>query len=121
VTLQELKTMDGPDIRQGLSLTLTVHPGEGSTFPYDIEMEMLGVFNADGFKEAERHAMLLVNGASMLYGAMREMLMTITYRCMHGPVLLPSVHFIKLEQDYREKQAKIATKGTAQEAKKAKN
>lgn len=117
VSLQELKAIDGPDVRQGLSLKLTAQPGEGSTFPYDIEMEMLGVFNADGFPEADRDVMLLVNGASMLYGAMREMLMTITYRCMHGPVLLPSVHFVELEKDYREKQAKLVAAGGEQEAK----
>ena len=108
VSLHELKAVDGLDIKQGLSLTLTAQPGEGSTFPYDIEMEMMGIFNTDAFPEADRDVMLLVNGASMLYGAMREMLMTITYRCMHGPVLLPSVHFIDLEKDYKEKQAQSA-------------
>jgi len=48
---------------------------------------------------------LLVNGSSMLYSAMREMLLTITQRCMHGPVMLPSVNFIRLEKDYQEEQS----------------
>ena len=105
VSLHELTEKDGQNVRQGLSLVLTAKPSEGSAFPYDIEMEMMGVFDTNDLPESKRDVLLLVNGSSMLYSAMREMLLTITQRCMHGPVLLPSVSFVRLEKDYLEEQA----------------
>ena len=105
VSLHQLTEKDGPNVRQGLSLVLTAKPSEVCTFPYHIEMEMMGVFDTNDLPEAKRDVLLLVNGASMLYSAMREMLLTITQRCMHGPVLLPSVNFIRLEKNYLEEQA----------------
>lgn len=105
VSLHELTEKDSPNVRQGLSLVLTAKPGEGCTFPYDIEMEMMGVFDTNDLPSEKRDVLLLVNGSSMLYSAMREMLLTITQRCMHGPVMLPSVNFIRLEKDYQEEQS----------------
>lgn len=100
VTLHELDEADGPDGLQGLTVALTAKSGEGCTFPYNFEMEMMGVFDASDLPSEKRDVLLLVNGSSMLYGAMREMLLMVTQRCMHGPVMLPSVSFIRLENDY---------------------
>ena len=109
VTFHDLKESKENDSRQGLSLAISVKRGEAKDFPYQIEMEMFGVFDANGFPEEKRVPLVLVNGASLLYSAMREMLLSTTQRCLHGPVMLPSVHFTRLEKDYLAEQSKTST------------
>lgn len=108
VSFHDLTEGDEANERQGLSLLLSIKRGESCAFPYDIEMEMFGVFDVNGLPEEKRIPLVLVNGSSILYSAMREMLLTITQRCMHGPVMLPSVHFVRLEKDYLDDQAEKA-------------
>ncbi len=38
--------------------------------------------------------LIVVNGASMIYGSIREMISNVTSRSMAGPLLLPSLSFI---------------------------
>ena len=59
VSLHELTEKDGQNVRQGLSLVLTAKPSEGSAFPYDIEMEMMGVFDTNDLPESKRDVLLL--------------------------------------------------------------
>ena len=40
-----------------------------------------------------RGRLVAINGASILYGAMREHLLTLSARHRHGPVLLPCLDF----------------------------
>lgn len=58
-----------------------------------------------GLPAEKQEVLLLVNGSSMLYSALREALLTMTFRCTNGPVMLPSVHFVQLEKQYTENQA----------------
>lgn len=109
VSFHDLREAKEDNSRQGLSLAISVKRGEAKTFPYQIETEMFGVFDASGFPEEKRVPLVLVNGASMLYSAMREMLLATTQRCLHGPVMLPSVHFARLETDYLAEKAKTDT------------
>ena len=81
----------------GVKLTLRVAPKEDAQAPYTIEVSVRGVVpmhltQAAGQAE-ERRVRALVNGASLLYGAVREMVSTITSRSAHGPLLLPSLSF----------------------------
>jgi preprotein translocase subunit SecB len=103
VTLHQLADVEGPMKRQGLSLEVVVSPGDNDFFPYSIEMEIMGVFDTNDLPADKRDVLLLVNGSSMLYSAMREMLLTITQRCLHGPVMLPSVSFTWLERNHQAK------------------
>ena len=81
----------------GVKLTLRVAPKEDAQAPYNIQMSVRGVVRmhmkqAAGQAE-ERRVRALVNGASLLYGAVREMVSNITSRSTHGPMLLPSLSF----------------------------
>ena len=81
----------------GVKLTLRVGPKEDAQAPYNIQISVRGVVRmhltlVEGQAE-ERRVRALVNGASLLYGAVREMVSTITSRSAHGPLLLPSLNF----------------------------
>ena len=81
----------------GVKLTLRVGPKDDAQAPYNIQISVRGVVRmhltqADGQAE-ERRVRALVNGASLLYGAVREMVSTITSRSAHGSFLLPSLSF----------------------------
>ncbi len=81
----------------GVKLTLRIGPKEGTQAPYNIQVSVHGTVRmhlnqAQGQSE-ERQVRALVNGASLLYGAVREMVSTITSRSAHGPLLLPSLSF----------------------------
>jgi preprotein translocase subunit SecB len=81
----------------GVKLTLRVGPKEDAQAPYNIQVSIRGIVRMhltkqDGQAE-ERRVLALVNGASLLYGAVREMVSTITSRSAHGPLLLPSLNF----------------------------
>lgn len=81
----------------GVKLTLRVGPKVDAQAPYNIQISVRGIVRmhltqVNGQAE-ERRVRALVNGASLLYGAVREMVSTITSRSAHGPLLLPSLSF----------------------------
>lgn len=96
----------------GVKLTLRVGPKEDSQAPYNIQISVRGIVRMhltqlDGQAE-ERRVRALVNGASLLYGAVREMVSTITSRSAHGPLLLPSLNFQDLAKHQSEKVEPVA-------------
>jgi len=96
----------------GVKLTLRVGPKEDAQAPYNIQVSVRGVVRmhltqVDGQAE-ERRVRALVNGASLLYGAVREMVSSITSRSAHGPLLLPSLNFQDLARHEPEKVAPAA-------------
>lgn len=96
----------------GVKLTLRVGPKEGAQAPYNIQVSVRGTVRmhltlVDGQAE-ERRVRALVNGASLLYGAVREMVSTISSRSVHGPLLLPSLNFQDLARQQPEKVAPAA-------------
>lgn len=86
-----------------VTLVLTCLPKEASQFPYRFELITEGLFQIkhDGDLDQRKH-LVVVNGASILYGAMREHLLTLTARHRHGPVLLPCLDFRGLEKSEEE-------------------
>lgn len=91
----------------GVKLTLRVGPKEGAQAPYNIQVSVRGIVRmhltlVDGQAE-ERRVRALVNGASLLYGAVREMVSTISSRSVHGPLLLPLLNFHDLAKQQPEK------------------
>lgn len=84
----------------GVRLTLRVGPKEDGLAPYQAQVSVRGVVRmhltqANGQAE-ERRVRALVNGVSLLYGAVREMVSNITSRSTHGQLLLPSLSFADL-------------------------
>ena len=81
---------------------------------YAINVVVIGIFRVDKrFKDIKK--MLYINGASMLYSAAREFLITITSRGPWGAVTLPTHSF--LEQF--KKEAKNMTNKTKKTSKKS--
>ena len=81
-------------------LKLRVGPKEGNQAPYQVQASISGVVRmhlsqADGQAE-ERRKRALVNGVSLLYGVIREMVSNITSRSVNGQLLLPSLSFADL-------------------------
>lgn len=81
----------------GVKLTLRVGPKEDTQAPYNIQVSVRGIVRMHLMQTTrqaeERRVRALVNGASLLYGAVREMVSTITSRAAHGPLLLPLLSF----------------------------
>lgn len=77
-------------------LTLSVVPvAVGDTRPpYELEVEAVGFFSVNpNFEHPDMDRLVQVNGASLLYSAAREYVMTVTGRGPWGPFLLPTVNF----------------------------
>lgn len=81
----------------GVKLTLRVGPKEDAQAPYIIQVSVRGIVRMHLVQPTaqaeERRVRALVNGASLLYGAVREMVTTITSRSVNGPMLLPALSF----------------------------
>lgn len=97
----------------GVKLNLRVGPKEAAQAPYNIQVSVRGTVRmhltqAQGQAE-ERRVRALVNGASLLYGAVREMVSTITSRSAHGPLLLPSLSFQDLANQQPDSVASSAS------------
>lgn len=107
----------------GISLALKVGPKSDELAPYDVNVTVKGMVRmhltqVEGQAE-ERRVRALVNGVSLLYGAVRDQVMTITSRSVHGPFLLPSVSFADLAQPKAETVARPAARNpTAKRSKK---
>lgn len=74
-------------------------PGEvGKQTPYRVDAGVIGFFQiSDLIKKSEREDIVTVNGASLLYSAMREIVASITSRSVFGIMTLPTMNF----QDHR--------------------
>ena len=67
-------------------------------FPYSFEVIIEGVFAiSDTDQVADCKKTVVINGASVLYSAAREQLLTLSGRHMYGPMLLPALNFQHLE------------------------
>jgi preprotein translocase subunit SecB len=97
----------------GVSLTLRVGSKKDSLAPYQVQVSVRGVVRmhltqASGQVE-ERRDRALVNGVSLLYGVVREMVSNITSRSAHGQLLLPSLNFADLAS-HKAGNAAVASK-----------
>lgn len=62
--------------------------------PYSIDFKAAGLFTVDDTIPKEKEeAFVYESGAAMVYGAIREMVSTITGRSVHGVLTLPTASF----------------------------
>ena len=98
-------------------LLLSVRVGadsEGKRPPYLAQVEVSGCYEVHDSYSGDPERLVRITGASILYGAAREMLCTVTSRCEHGMLTLPSVSFFENGNDTRKKKpAKKAAKRSA--------
>ena len=65
---------------------------EAENAPYLGEVVVVGMFDLNSeFPEASAVEMVSMNGGSILYGTVREILSNISSRGIHGPILLPTL------------------------------
>jgi preprotein translocase subunit SecB len=63
--------------------------------PYTGKIIARGVYEMHESFQGDAERLIRINGASMLYGAIREMIATFTSRSANGPVTLPSISFFE--------------------------
>lgn len=100
-------------------------PKEPNATPYRGQLVLQGLVRMHGGKTLlERKQLAVVNGVSLLYGAARDMVCTLTSRGVHGQMLLPTLNFRSLvdsvAQDLVEERPFSEVKATAKTRKKAK-
>lgn len=83
----------------GIRLSLSCQAKEGGNFPYRFAVGIAGVLDGSGLPEANRSNLVLVNGTSLLYGALRDEVLRLTSRMDYGPLMLPTVQFAKLAEE----------------------
>lgn len=77
-----------------VDLELAIDNKDGKPTPYDLDIAVVGVFNVLPSLPIERREDLVtVNGASILYGAIRELVLGLTSRFSSGPMTLPGMNF----------------------------
>lgn len=91
-------------------LTLAIHDlsCDERPLPYLIEIQVVGIFVVDPeFKHDDINRLITVNGASLLYSAMREFVLMTTGRGPWGAFQLPTINFhqIVLSQGNAAKEA----------------
>lgn len=65
-----------------------------TAFPYRFAAQIEGVFRIEHDGDLnDRKRLVLVNGGSMLFGIVREQILTLSLRHKNGPLLLPSLDF----------------------------
>lgn len=91
-----------------VDLNLSAKPKDGHSFPYQFVLAAKGVVGFHGDDEPNtRRELVAVNGASMLYSALREVLLSLSFRFPNGPVLLPSANFIDLRGNLNSEPMKV--------------
>ena len=85
----------------GLRFTLVVSAKEGSAIPYEIRVCVAGgVRMHGGGTQEQRQNLALVNGISLLFGAVRDLVASVTSRSRYGQMLLPTLNFAKLAEQH---------------------
>lgn len=78
-----------------IRLGITLDKERQHDIPYDISIELVGFFEVSKSMPIEKRAeLVLANGASILYSAARESILSITSRFMKGHITMPTVNFI---------------------------
>jgi preprotein translocase subunit SecB len=93
-----------------VSLNVTCTPTPGNVTPYFIEVEAVGFFEvADSCPPEKVEAMVSNWGPSMLYGAIRELVILVTSRGPTPHVVLPSFSFIKENAESETRNPPVAS------------
>ena len=96
-----------------VDLKVTFEPTKEHNLAYRGYAEVVGFFEViDGWPDEECEALIAVNGASLLYGAIREMIMMMSARSSHGEFLLPTLRFHPPDPSPPKKTVKVSNKSS---------
>lgn len=86
----------------GVTFILKSEPDKVS--PYMLNIKAVGMFDINSrAAEEDRERIIYENGAALVYGAIREMVSTLTARGFFGPLMLPTATFIGTFKEHQEK------------------
>ena len=102
-----------------LYLRFIVENEEGKTAPYTMDVQAMGLFEFIGTDTPEKVTdLVVVNGLSILYGAIREMTTVVTSRMPHGAICLPGANFLdhrpSIDQSAGASKASVPSKKAGQ-------
>ena len=98
--------IDNPLMWRG-DLRVTIVSEREKPFSYSGVIAIRGIFEIHpAFPEARREDLIKVNGAGILFGAIREMVLTVTSRSLKGPLLLPTLNFQQAEEENQSLRAR---------------
>jgi len=102
-------------------LRIIIGNKEGKKAPYKIDICAYGDFHVSEKRSLEeQHNLVTVNGCAMLYGAIRELVMTLTSRFDYGMMTLPSVNFLdKIKKEPAPESSPMPVKKTPRKQKTA--
>ena len=104
--------------RHRVSLKLMIEARPNTRPPYIGEVEVVGYFKVlDGWPEDKMMDLVSVNGPSVLYGAIREMIVNLTGRFSHGAVQIPTVRFPPMDKKEPRKPVKKVARKRAKSGK----
>lgn len=93
-----------------VNLEVVIDNKDGKPAPYGIDVGVVGVFNVlPSLAKERREDLVAVNGASILYGVIREIVLLLTSRFSTGALTLPSMNFEDIASDNRTNRASEAT------------
>lgn len=101
------KNDDG--LRWWVGLQFAIKPSEEKQTPYFINLRVIGDFGISKDVPAEkREKMIFESGTALVYGAMREMVTTITSRSVMGTLVLPTASFFGEYEEFKQNAEKAA-------------
>ncbi|MFS8083877.1 MAG: hypothetical protein ACMG51_10525 [Ginsengibacter sp.] len=86
--------------------------------PYTIDVQALGSFSVSEKWAIEKHEQLVYeNGAALVYGAIRDMVSTVTARSLPGGIMLPTPTFVGTYNEFLKQANNPITSEIEQETK----
>ena len=99
----QVARVKGDQKRYQLTLTVGSDPDCDEGEPYQIHCQVVGQFVVEeAFEREDLDRLVAVNGASILYSSLREMVLIVTGRSAWGAVQLPTVNFRRLDIEGNE-------------------
>ena len=103
-----------------ITLNLVGEPKSENSFPYRFNIGAVGFFSFRGHETGgARDDMVSMSGCAMLYSTLREVLLGLTIRFPHGPILLPTVSFMDMRKNSTATVAPSTTNSTPKRPRKA--
>ena len=96
------------DDKQGwwVGVEFSTHEGDEKPCPYVIDMKAVALFEVSEEVPAEdREKFVYENGASLVYGAIREMVSTTSARSAYGSLMLPTASFFGSFEERADKES----------------
>ena len=78
--------------------------------PYAVDVEIVGIFVCTGSNPNNDEKLAEINGAAVLYGSIREVVLQITSRGPYPPLIMPTVNIIPPEIDLNSDGIKVEGK-----------